>query len=150
MIVVMQQEHGRREPPSLARPFAFTSHSLLFSRNNALDVFSHVASVMLPLHIPGVSVVCRLPSLLLSATSGRRTDREMWALQAWGELALGLAAPRAVHHSAGNDYGNQTLAWDVVSGRDLARSNVDASEGFAYDIDGSSTTACLLFWCIIV
>jgi len=40
----------------------------------------------------------------------------MWALQAWGELALGLAAPRAVHHSsaAGNDYGNQTLAWDVV------------------------------------
>lgn len=40
----------------------------------------------------------------------------MWALQAWGELALGLAAPRAAHHSAGNDYGNQTLAWDVVSG----------------------------------
>lgn len=38
----------------------------------------------------------------------------MWALQAWGELALGLAAPRAVH-AAGNDYGNQTLAWDVVS-----------------------------------
>lgn len=37
----------------------------------------------------------------------------MWALQAWGELALGLAAPRAVH-AAGNDYGNQTLAWDVV------------------------------------
>lgn len=38
----------------------------------------------------------------------------MWALQAWGELALGLAAPRAVH-AVGNDYGNQTLAWDVVS-----------------------------------
>lgn len=37
----------------------------------------------------------------------------MWALQAWGELALGLAAPRAAH-AAGNDYGNQALAWDVV------------------------------------
>lgn len=45
---------------------------------------------------------------------GRRTDTEMWALQAWGELALGLAAPRAVH-AAGNDYSNQALAWDVVS-----------------------------------
>lgn len=38
----------------------------------------------------------------------------MWALQAWGELALGLAAPRAAH-VVGNDYSNQTLAWDVVS-----------------------------------
>lgn len=37
----------------------------------------------------------------------------MWALQAWGELALGLAAPRAAH-AAGHDYGNQALAWDVV------------------------------------
>lgn len=44
---------------------------------------------------------------------GRRSDTEMWALQAWGELALGLAAPRAAH-AAGNDYGNQALAWDVV------------------------------------
>lgn len=37
----------------------------------------------------------------------------MWALQAWGELALGLAAPRAAN-AAGGEYGNQTLAWDVV------------------------------------
>ena len=37
----------------------------------------------------------------------------MWALQAWGELALGLAAPRAAH-VVGSDYSNQTLAWDVV------------------------------------
>lgn len=37
----------------------------------------------------------------------------MWALQAWGELAHGLAAPRAAN-AAGGEYGNQTLAWDVV------------------------------------
>ncbi|CAN0161237.1 unnamed protein product, partial [Scytosiphon promiscuus] len=45
---------------------------------------------------------------------GQRTDREMWALQAWGELALGLAAPRAAASTGNNDYGNQTIAWDVV------------------------------------
>ena len=44
---------------------------------------------------------------------GRRTDAEMWALQTWGELALGLAAPQA-SHAVGNDYSNQTLCWDLV------------------------------------
>lgn len=44
---------------------------------------------------------------------GRRTDMEMWALQAWGELALGLAAPRSAQ-SASGDYSSQALAWDVV------------------------------------
>lgn len=59
--------------------------------------------------------------------SGRRTDTEMWALQAWGELALGLAAPRAAH-VVGNDYSNQTLAWDVVSQTAVAGSGKGVSD----------------------
>ncbi|CAM9533745.1 unnamed protein product, partial [Chrysoparadoxa australica] len=40
------------------------------------------------------------------------TDAELWALQAWGELVLGLAAPRAseVH----NTDTNAPLSWEVV------------------------------------
>lgn len=73
---------------------------------------------------------------------GRRTDTEMWALQAWGELALGLAAPRAAH-AAGNDYGNQALAWDVVRAvTDLGAVSALTRALARVDLDHSRAPAC--------
>lgn len=60
------------------------------------------------------AVLIRPSSLCMCCFGGRCTVREEWALREWGELAVGLAAPRAVR-AAGTDYGNWTFALDVVS-----------------------------------
>jgi len=43
---------------------------------------------------------------------GSGSDQEMWALQAWAELCLGLSAPKSSGVSAGEN--NCSLSWEVV------------------------------------
>lgn len=47
----------------------------------------------------------------IEAPSGRDDDKEMWALQSWGELCIGLAAPRSTSINQDN---NSSLSFEVV------------------------------------
>jgi len=82
-----------------------------------------------------------------AATSGGddNESRHMWALQSWGELCLGLAAPRST--SASQD-GNSTLSFEVVrlmleSGMAHAVMNA-IGQIKLYHPQASSTAAALL------
>lgn len=46
-----------------------------------------------------------------AAVSGKNSSRELLALQAWGELCLGLAAPRS---TGKNPEGNSSLSFEVI------------------------------------
>ena len=57
------------------------------------------------------AVIATAAANVPNGRSGDNESRHMWALQSWGELCLGLAAPRST--STSQD-GNSTLSFEVV------------------------------------
>jgi len=90
-------------------------------------------------------VVSELSLALKGKAETKFSDHSMWALQAWGELCLGLAAPRARTPNA--DHKNASLSFEVVkimSEYKMAHSLMNALQRISLDHPLAAATSANL------